>query len=135
MTTDPNILGISGKRALVVGGGYGMGRETALLLARAGVSVAVADLDPSRADAVRDEVAAYGVDGHAFSADVTQREHAEKLVLDAAASLDGLDIVVNVVGLASYAAVFDLDDDLWDRQFSLNLRHHLYVSRAAQRES
>lgn len=133
MQTDQNILGIAGQKALVVGGGYGMGRESALLLARAGVSVAVADLDMERAAAVRDEVTAFGVAGHALTADVTDRSQAEALVREAPAALGGLDILINIVGLATFASVFDLDDDLWDRQFSLNLRQHLYVSREAAR--
>jgi NAD(P)-dependent dehydrogenase (short-subunit alcohol dehydrogenase family) len=50
---DPNILGLQGKRSLVLGGGYGIGRSSALLLARAGASVVAADLDGDRADAGR----------------------------------------------------------------------------------
>ena len=42
-------FGLEGKAALVVGGGYGIGRETSLLLAEAGARVAVADVDGERA--------------------------------------------------------------------------------------
>lgn len=131
---DANILGIAGKKALVVGGGFGMGRETVLLLARAGADVVVADLDRARADEVRAEAEALGVAAGSLSADVTDRAQAEQLVADAVARLGGLDIVVNIVGLAQWAELMDLGDEMWDAQFDINLRHHLYVGRAAARQ-
>jgi NAD(P)-dependent dehydrogenase (short-subunit alcohol dehydrogenase family) len=131
--SDPNILGIAGRNALVVGGGFGIGRETALLLARAGVDVAVADLDEARAESVADEVTGLGVRAAAIAADVTDRARAERLVADADAALGGLDIVTNIVGLSAFADLLAVDDTLWDDQFTLNLRHHLYIGRAAAR--
>ena len=50
-------LGLEDRRAVVVGGGFGIGREVCLLLGGFGAHVAVVDLDLSRAEAVRDEVA------------------------------------------------------------------------------
>jgi 3-oxoacyl-[acyl-carrier protein] reductase len=126
-----DLFGIGGRRALVVGGGFGMGRETSLHLARAGAQVAVADLDMARAEAVRDEIVALG--GHAvvLTGDVTVRATAEDVVRAAHDALGGLDIVVNIVGVAAFASLVDLDDDLWESQQAVNVRHHLYVARAA----
>ena len=53
-----SILDLSERGALVVGGGQGMGRATALLLARAGANVAVVDLEQDRVDTVRGEIEA-----------------------------------------------------------------------------
>ena len=60
---DHNVLGLAGKPALVIGGGFGMGRASALLLARAGANVALADVIEERAHAVAKEVEALGVQG------------------------------------------------------------------------
>jgi NAD(P)-dependent dehydrogenase (short-subunit alcohol dehydrogenase family) len=125
------LFGIAGHKALVVGGGYGMGRETALLLAQAGAHVVVVDLDPARAEAVRDEIAALGSPAVALTADVTDRAAAVGVVHEAADALGGLDIMVNIVGLAAYASVSDIDDELWDAQHLLNVRQQLWVARAA----
>ena len=133
MQTDQNILGIAGRNALVVGGGYGMGRETALLLARAGANVAVADLDVTRAEAVGVEVEAHGVASLALGADVTDRAEAERIVALTATTFGRLDIVVNVVGSASYAPLLAIDDEQWEAQQTINLRHHLTIARAAAR--
>lgn len=131
--SDPNVLGIAGQKALIVGGGYGIGRETSLLLARAGVDVAVADIDAERASSVAEEAAALGVRAEPLTADVSARASAERLVADADAALGGLDIVTNIVGISVYADLFAIDDAAWDDQFTMNLRHHLNIGRAAAR--
>jgi 3-oxoacyl-[acyl-carrier protein] reductase len=125
------LLGLQGRKALVVGGGYGMGRETSLHLAHAGVDVVVADLDVSRAEAVRDDILAIGPRSFALSGDVTNRAAAEGMVQSAHDTLDGLDIVVNIVGSASYGALTEIDDDLWESQQMINVRQQLNVARAA----
>ena len=125
------LFGIHGRKALVVGGGYGMGRETSLHLAIAGADVAVADLDVARAGAVRDEITAIGSQAFALSGDVTDRATAQGIVQAARDALGGLDIVVNIVGAAAYASLMEIDDDLWDSQQTLNVRHQLNVARAA----
>jgi NAD(P)-dependent dehydrogenase (short-subunit alcohol dehydrogenase family) len=122
-------FGLEGKAALVVGGGYGIGRETSLLLAEAGARVAVADIDPERAAHVADEV-----NGVAIVGDVTEPDGARNVVDTAHAQLDGLDRVANIVGLATFVEdVFAIDLDTWEHDLRINLVHHLDVSRAAAR--
>lgn len=130
---DPNVLGLAGKNALVVGGGFGMGRETALLLARVGANVAVADLDLGRAQAVAAEAEALGVTATAIAADVTKPAEACRVVADAIAFFGRLEVVTNVVGLATWADTFEISDDAWDAQFAINLVHHLNIGREAAR--
>ena len=128
-----SILDLSGRGALVVGGGQGMGRATALLLARAGADVAVVDAELGRAESVRDEIEALGRKSAALSADVTVREQAAEMIAAGEQAVSGLDIVVNIVGSASWSPLISLDDETWDRDFDVNLRHHLYVGQAAAR--
>ena len=130
---DANVLGLGGKNALVVGGGFGMGRETVLLLARAGANVAVADLDLTRAQAVQAEAEAMGVKATAIAGNVTIAADAHRVVAEAVAFFGRLEIVCNVVGLASWGELFDIDDDAWEKQFAINLVHHANVGRAAAR--
>jgi NAD(P)-dependent dehydrogenase (short-subunit alcohol dehydrogenase family) len=131
MSSAADLFGIQGRKALVVGGGYGMGHETSLHLSIAGADVAVADLDLSRAEGVRDEIIAMGAQAYAFGGDVTDRASAEGLVQAAHDALGGLDIVVNIVGAATFAPIIDLDDEAWDSQHTLNVRQQLNVARAA----
>ena len=111
-----------------------MGRATALLLARTGADTLVLDGDRSRAESVAKEVEALGHGAGALVADVTDRAAAASAIADAEERLDGhLDVVVNIVGGASWAPLLAVDDETWDRDFDVNLRHHLYVGQAAAR--
>ena len=121
-------LGLDGQPALDVGGGYGSGRLTALLLAEAGARVAIADIDADRAHAVAAEV-----DGFAIVGDVTTEEGANRVVDEAHDALGGLRRVANIVGLVSMQPFADSDVDHWDAQIRLNLYSQLLVCSAAGR--
>ena len=127
------ILDLAGKRALVVGGGQGIGRATVLALARAGAGVAVIDAEAERAEAVAAEVRELGLPACAVAADVTAADQAERGVGEARRELGGLEIVVNIVGSASWAPLLELSEETWERDFAVNLKHHWYVARSAAR--
>jgi NAD(P)-dependent dehydrogenase (short-subunit alcohol dehydrogenase family) len=128
-----SLFGLSGRGALVVGAGQGVGRACALLLARLGARVAVLDAERERAERVADEVRALGVHAAPIVADVTRADDAVRALCDARAALSDLDVVVNIVGSASWGALLDLDEATWERDFTVNLKQHWYVARAAAR--
>lgn len=123
-----DVLGLQDKPTLVVGGGSGIGRATALLLAEVGARVAVADLDGDRATEVAKEVG-----GHAISGDVTDEAGATAVVDEAHDALGGLHGLVNIVGLASWGDLLSMDLAMWEGDLRNNLTHHLLVGRAAAR--
>ena len=120
-----DILGLAGQPALVVGGGYGIGRATATILANAGARVAVADVDADRADAVTQEVGGYSVVG-----DVTTEEGAKHVVDAAHAALGGLTRLANIVGLADFRPFVDTEPAQWEAQLRINLYQHMMVCHA-----
>jgi NAD(P)-dependent dehydrogenase (short-subunit alcohol dehydrogenase family) len=128
---ETSVFGLQGKKSLVVGGGFGIGRASALLLARVGADVAVADLDLARAKAVAEEIVALGVRATALTGDVTRRAQAEDIVEQAAMFHGSLDVVINMVGTAAWADLMSVDDDTWALDLSRNLTQHLFVGRAA----
>ena len=123
-----DVWGLDGKPSLVVGGGSGIGRETAKLLAAVGARVAVADLDPDRAAEVAKEVG-----GVAISGDVTDPAGAQRVVDEAHEALGGLGAVANIVGLAAWADLMSVDLATWEGDLRINLTQHLLVGRAAAR--
>ncbi len=123
-----DLFGLEGHRALVVGGGYGTGRLTAELLARAGASVAVADIDAARAANVAAEIG-----GHAIEADVTTEAGANAAVDEAHEVLGGLTRVANIVGLVDPRSFLEGDVELWEAQLRLNFWSQLFVCHAAGR--
>ena len=126
-------LELKDRKALVVGGGQGIGRAAALSLAGAGAGVAVLDREADRAESVAAEVRDLGVSAAALCADVTAAEEAARGVSEARSALGGLDRVVNIVGSSSWGSLLELDDATWERDFAVNLKHHWHVARSAAR--
>ncbi|HKR87453.1 MAG TPA: SDR family oxidoreductase [Phenylobacterium sp.] len=123
-----DILGLQGQPTLVVGGGYGIGRATALLLAEAGAQVAVADIDGERAASVAKEVG-----GHAIVGDVTTAAGADAIVDEAHDVLGGLTRLANIVGRVQMREFEDTDPAQWQDQIQFNLVQQMHVCHAAGR--
>lgn len=135
MTEDdssvPDYLGmlrLDGRRVVVAGAGQGMGRQAAHALAQAGAAVVCVDIDHARAERVADEI-----DGVAWVGDVTERDGAERLAADVATTLGGVDGLVDIIGMARWAPILDVDDENWDWSMSTNLRHAFLLSQTLGR--
>lgn len=129
MPNDNDLLGLTGKKALVLGGGQGMGEGIALLFGGLGVNVAIVDRELDRAKSVAARVRAAGAVAVALEADVLDDEQLVSRIKDAETALQGLDILVTVVGMATFKPALELSMEEWDRDQRLNLR---YVFLAAQ---
>jgi NAD(P)-dependent dehydrogenase (short-subunit alcohol dehydrogenase family) len=118
------MLSLSGKGFIVLGGGFGMGRQSCHALSQAGAKVVCVDNVAERASTVAAEVG-----GIAWTGDVTRRDQVASLVAFALQQLGRIDGVVDIVGQAAWAGFGDIDDALWDQQFALNLRHAYLISQ------
>ena len=90
---------MAGKVAIVTGGGSGIGRAIALGLAREGASVAVADIDGQRAEAIAEEIGTGEAIG--LAVDVSQTEQVDAMVEQTVKRFGRLDIMVNNAGRAA----------------------------------
>ncbi|WP_428486570.1 SDR family NAD(P)-dependent oxidoreductase [Rhodopila sp.] len=133
MTEEASFFGLIGKRALIIGGGQGMGESTALLLARAGCDVALVDLVAERADRVGQAVADLGRRAFTIVGDVLDDSQIPRIVAEAEDSLGGLDVMVSIVGAAAWGALLDTTAAVWDQQIQLNLRYFFLVAQAVAR--
>ena len=77
--------GLEGKTALITGGNSGIGRATALLMAREGANLALVGRNRQRLDQVVEEVQALGVQAQGFEADIAQPSQIEQAIAQAAA--------------------------------------------------
>ncbi|HMB69699.1 MAG TPA: SDR family NAD(P)-dependent oxidoreductase [bacterium] len=130
------ILDLSGRRALVTGGSRGVGRATALLLARAGADVGIAYRSRSEeAEEVVGAIRALGREGWARAGDLADPAAVEHLFEAADDAFEGLDIVVVNHGIwpAEPVPVAQMTDDQWRRTREVNLDSVFYVCRAAAR--
>jgi NAD(P)-dependent dehydrogenase (short-subunit alcohol dehydrogenase family) len=111
-------LRLDERRFVVIGAGQGIGRQTAHALSSVGARVFCVDKDPDLATDIAEEV-----HGIAWSGDATRRADAERLFAEAVEQLGALDGIVDIVGMAQYGALLDIDDDNWDWHHDIVLRH------------
>jgi NAD(P)-dependent dehydrogenase (short-subunit alcohol dehydrogenase family) len=116
--------------ALVTGGGGGVGRATALALARLGCDVAVLGRNPAPLAAAAAEVERAGRRSLALTADVTERPSVDAAVAAARARLGPVTVLVNAAGVAESAPLLPPDDALFDRAMSVNVRGAWVVTTA-----
>lgn len=122
---------LTGKRALVTGGGTGIGRAVAVELARRGADVAVTYRSHD-GTAVAAEIQQLGRVGEAFALDATDSSAVTQVVGQAAGVLGGgIDILVNNAGgLVGRREVAQMSDEHWDAVVGVNLTSAFYVTRA-----
>ena len=128
--------GLAGKVAIVTGGGaagdgIGNGRAAAMLLARAGVSVLVADRKGDLAQHTVDMIAAEGGTSAAFEADVTKSDQCEAMVAAAVERFGRLDFLDNNVGVGSRGSVVDEEVRIWETVMRVNVESMFLASKHA----
>jgi NAD(P)-dependent dehydrogenase (short-subunit alcohol dehydrogenase family) len=123
-----------GPSAVVTGVSQGIGRATAIALARAGANVAgVYHNDPGGADELTEAIAAFGVESAIFEADMGDPETSERLVAEATGRWGGLDIWVNNAARLMVKPLVETGDEDWHGLLYANLHGYFYGSRAAAR--
>jgi 3-oxoacyl-[acyl-carrier protein] reductase len=110
-------LGISGRTALVLGGGGGLGRATAIILAQEGARVAVADINADAAAATQAEIAAIGGESLGLQWDLADLAAIDGNVSAIESGLGPVDILVNITGGPPPTPVSHQDPATWARQF------------------
>ena len=123
---------LAGTRALITGGGTGIGRATAALFSREGAKVMVSGRRrPELEETVREVQRAGGTAGY-VQGDVSTQRDAEHMVEQAVTTLGGLDILVNNAGIiVRNASVTAVSVDDWERVLNIDLTGVFLVSRFA----
>jgi len=127
---------LKGKLALVTGAGSGIGRATAVALAKEGARVVAVDIDPARADEVRSELGERCA--MARTVDVSKRDAMRELAAELHAALGPLDVLVNNAGVGHSGGVLDSSLEDWDWVVGVNLWGvvhgcHFFVPRMVER--
>jgi 3-oxoacyl-[acyl-carrier protein] reductase len=117
----------AGRRVLVAGGSKGIGRAIALGFAREGAAVSVCARGAEALEATRAEIAALGVMAHALPTDLAEAAEVTRWVMQAAAALGGVDVLVNN---ASGFGARDTEED-WAKGLQVDVMATVRASRAA----
>ena len=121
MTSVLSLFDLSGKKAIVVGGGGDLGGEMAIALAEAGADVAVADIDDAGARRAAKRVEAAGHRALVLRCDATKEEEVQETVSRIVSEFGGLNVAVNCQGVGDHAATIEMAEELWDKVLSVNL--------------
>lgn len=94
-------MGLEDKVCIVTGGGSGIGRGAALLMAQNGAKIALVGRTASKVEAVKEEIEAAGSSALAFAFDVSDHEAAQQMAKDVIAAFGKIDVLVNNAGHSS----------------------------------
>jgi len=121
---------LKGKVALVTGGAQGIGKAVALMLARHGADVIVADVNLEKATETAQEVEAAGCGAMAVNVDVTRLSDVEKMVESAIARFSKIDILINNAGIARDKLILRMGEEDWDAVLDVNLKGTFHCTKA-----
>lgn len=116
------LFDLEGRRALVTGGGRGIGRHIAVGLAEAGAEVWIAARDLARCEEVAEEIRSFGGRAHAHRADLSHLEEVDALAQAALSNGGRIDVLVNNAARVWAAPTLDYPIEGWDKVFDLNVR-------------
>jgi 2-hydroxycyclohexanecarboxyl-CoA dehydrogenase len=123
-------MGLPGRTAIVTGGASGIGRATALRLARDGADVAILDVDVANAERVAREIVAVGRRALAVEADVSSVASVTAATERVRGELGRVRVLVNGAGIASFVPLLQMTEAEWDRLVAVHLKGTFNCTRA-----
>jgi len=121
---------LQGQVAIVTGAGRGIGRATALELARMGADIVVAELDAGGADKTAALVKDAGRRAAVIPTDVTKRAQLAAMVERTLAAFGRIDVLVNNAGIYRAAATLEVTEEHWDAIMTINAKAVFFASQA-----
>ncbi len=121
---------LKGKKALITGGGKGIGRALAVALAQEGVDIALLGRSAGSLEAVAKEIGGTGVKVAYATADVSDIQAVNEAVALLTKELGEPDILINNAGIAAFGGFMELEPAQWEQIIRVNLLGVYYVTRA-----
>ena len=123
-------LNIKNKVSIVTGGSSGIGRVTALALAKEGSKVVVADVNLKQASKVTEEIKALGQEATAMQVDVSNKAEVQDMVNQVIKKYNTVDILVNCAGILRFSSIEELSEKDWNDILDVNLTGTFLCSQA-----
>lgn len=126
-------MNLSGKVAIVTGGGHGGGAAVALALAKAGAKVCISDLNPDRAQKIETEVLEAGGEAMSVPADIGNKFQCVTVIESTREKWGQLDILVNGMMVAPSSTIIKQDEWDFQRVFEVNLKGTFFMTQLCGR--
>ncbi|WP_432221978.1 3-ketoacyl-ACP reductase [Flavobacterium sp. TMP13] len=124
------MIDLKNKNALITGAGKGIGKATALALAKEGVNIILIARTQADLNEVAEEIKSFGVKTFAVTADVSDMESVNNAVAKALDAFDTIDILINNAGIAGFGKFLEMEPKAWEKIIQVNLMGTYYVTRA-----
>lgn len=121
---------LKNKVAVITGAASGIGKEIALVYAKEGAKIAIADLNLEQAQKAADEIKALGGEAMAVAMDVTNEEQVNKGIDAVAEQFGGIDVLVSNAGIQIIDAVDELAFSDWKKMLAIHLDGAFLTTRA-----
>jgi len=129
-----SMFDLKGEKAIVTGGGQGLGKEMALALAEAGADVAVAQRHVEVAEKAAEEIRKLGRDSIAMKVDVSKAADVQSMVEVAKDRFGKIDILINNAGIGQGISALDMTEEDWDRMMDIHVKGTFLCSQMVGRE-
>ena len=129
-----SMFDLKGEKAIVTGGGQGLGKEMALALAEAGADVAVVQRRVEVAEQTAEEIIKLGRDSFAMKVDVRKAEDIRNMVAAAKDRFGKIDILINNAGIGQGVPALDMTEEDWDSMIDIHLKGTFLCSQMVGRE-
>jgi 3-oxoacyl-[acyl-carrier protein] reductase len=123
-------VNLSGKKAIITGAGRGIGRATAIALAKEGVDVGLIARTETGLLEVAEEVRNYGVNVVTTTVDIGENDQVTKAIDQLLTKFGTVDILINNAGIAKFGGFLELEVEEWEKIIQVNLLGMYYVTRA-----
>ena len=125
------LFDLTGKKAVVTGGGSGIGQAIAWGLASFGADVLIGAHDMKKAGVTAEGVAAYGAKAVPYAYEATVLSEIEQMMAEAVKEFGCIDILVNSAGKNIRKYILDMEEADWDTVHSINLKGTVFCCKAA----
>ncbi|MDD5126779.1 MAG: glucose 1-dehydrogenase [Dehalococcoidales bacterium] len=129
-----SMFDLKGEKAIITGGGQGLGREMALALAEAGADIAIAQRRLEVAEKTADEIRKLGRDALAVSVDVSKTQEVQNMVNIVKAKFGKIDILINNAGIGQGKSFLGMSEEDWDSMIDIHMKGTFLCSQMVARE-
>ena len=123
-------MNLKGKNAIVTGGGRGLGKAVALILASEGVNVAITGRNEENLKMTVDEIQKLGVNSAYAVFSIDNEIHVKAGIESIVEELGGVDILINNAGIGDFGSIEDMSSETWEQVIKTNLFGVYYAAKA-----
>jgi len=123
-------MNLKGKNAIITGGGRGLGKAVALILANEGVNIGITGRNEENLKMAVDEIQKLGVNTAYAVFSIDNEIHVKAGIESIAEQLGGVDILINNAGIGDFGSIEDMPSETWEQVIKTNLFGVYYAAKA-----